>query len=471
MFPATSTVRFPRHTAVMTLLDLAKQHRKAGRLAEAAATLEQAVREAPMDPELWFQGGTLAIKLKAFDFARSLFEMVSRVNPRDAQAIYNAGYCHFRCGEPEAALAEYERAVATDPGFVRAHIARGQLHYILGHDDAGRQAFDTALALPRPQSPSDLELRALVRVVREEFAEGWREFDESWREARRGSLSSVRVWDGSADPEATVCLTVDGGFGDTLLFIRFARQVRERVGRVVASVEPALAPLLAGVSGIDAVLGDAAEFEPTMQVSGLWTLPRMLGTTRESIPADVPYVPCPDSGPRLVPSRHPRVGLVWFGGPDCAHDFDRSCHDVSRLAPLFTVPGIEWHLLQPGVEPSALGPVRGDADVRPLPAVRHFGDTAFILRQLDLVISVDTAIANLSAALGIPTWILIPTIPEFRWPIGATRSPWYPTARLFRRAHTRDWDSVVRDVTRQLQERVASGSDPDLPAYRRLDLA
>ena len=205
MFPATSTFGSPRHIAVMTLLDLAKQHRKAGRLAEAAATLEQAVREAPMDPELWFQGGTLAIKLKAFDFARSLFEMVARVNPHDAQAIYNAGYCHFRSGEPEAALAAYERAVAVDPGFVRAHIARGQLHYILGHGEAGQQAFDMALALPRPQAPSDLELRALVRVVRAEFAEGWREFDQSWREARRGSLSSVRVWDGTTDPAATIC--------------------------------------------------------------------------------------------------------------------------------------------------------------------------------------------------------------------------------------------------------------------------
>ncbi|MCC6930672.1 MAG: tetratricopeptide repeat protein [Gemmatimonadaceae bacterium] len=455
----------------MTLLELAKHHRKAGRLAEAAATLEQAVRESPMDPELWFQGGTLAIKLKEFAFARSLFDMVARVNPTDAQAIYNAGYCHFRLGEPEAALAAYERAVAIDPGFVRAHIARGQLHYILGNDEAGRLAFDTALALPRPAAAGDLELRALVRVVREEFTEGWREFDESWREARQNSLSAVRVWDGSQDPTATVCLTVDGGFGDTLLFIRFAQQVRARVGHLVASIEPALAPLLGGVAGIDAVLRDASAFTPDMQVSGLWTLPRKLGTTRASIPAEVPYLPCPTEGPRLSPTDRLRVGLVWFGGSDCAHDFDRSCHDVSRLAPLFGVPGIEWHLLQPGVTAAALGAARGEAHVVPLPTVRHFGDTAFVLRQLDLVISVDTAIANLSAALGIPTWILVPTIPEFRWPIGAVRSPWYPKARLFRRRHTRDWDSVAQAVVRQLHERLAAGSDEDLPGYRRLDLA
>ncbi|HEX4931831.1 MAG TPA: tetratricopeptide repeat protein, partial [Gemmatimonadaceae bacterium] len=247
MLRAHRYMSISRHIPVMSLLELAKQHRKAGRYAESAAALRQAVLEAPMDPEVWFQGGSLAIKLKDFSFARSLFEMVARVSPHDAQAIYNVGYCHFRLGEPEAALAAYEHAVRVDPGFVRAYIALGQLHYILGDPDAGRRAFDTALALPRPGNAGDLELRALVRVVREDFTDGWREFDESWRQARLQTLATVQAWDGTPDPSATVCLTVDGGFGDTLLFIRFARQVRERVGRVVASVEPALAPLIAGV--------------------------------------------------------------------------------------------------------------------------------------------------------------------------------------------------------------------------------
>lgn len=468
----STRLALPRHTTVMNLLDVAKQHRKAGRLAEAAASLQQAVMEAPMDPEVWFQGGTLAIKLKEFAFARTLFEMCARMVPTDAQAIYNAGYCAFRLGDPEAALAAYERAAAIDPGFVRAHIARGQLHYILGNPDAGRAAFDIALALPRPDNAGDLELRALVRVVRGEFAEGWADFDESWAKARSQSLESIGAWDGRPSPDMTVCLTVDGGFGDTLLFIRYAAQVRARVGRVVASIEPALVPLLRHVEGIDAILHDASELQPGMRVAGLWTLPRKLGTTRESIPARIPYVPLPDDGPPLPPSDRLRVGIAWFGGKDCAHDFDRSCHDVTQLAPIFDVPGVEWYLLQPGV-PSIDVTLPSGAPVaaHPLPPVGHFGDTAYVLRQLDLVITVDTAVANLSAALGIPTWIMIPTIPEFRWPIGADRSPWFPAARLFRRAHTRDWGAVARAIAAQLRARVASGVDPDLPDYRPLRLA
>ncbi|MCC7322880.1 MAG: tetratricopeptide repeat protein [Gemmatimonadaceae bacterium] len=453
----------------MNLLDLAKQHRKAGRLAESAATLQQAVMAAPMDPEVWFQGGTLAIKLKEFAFARTLFEMCARLVPTDAQAIYNVGYCSFRLGDPEAALAAYERAVAIDPGFVRAHIARGQLHYILGHPDEGRDAFDVALALPRPANAGDLELRALVRVTRGEFADGWADFDESWAQARSQSLESIGAWDGRPDPDVTVCLTVDGGFGDTLLFIRYAAQVRARVGRVVAALEPALVPLLEHVEGIDAIVRDPSELHSGMRVAGLWTLPRKLGTTRESIPSAIPYIPLPTDGPRLAPTDRLRVGLVWFGGRDCAHDFDRSCHDVTRLAPLLAVDGVDWHLLQPGVPPDAVPlPPGTESTAHALPPVRHFGDTAFILRQLDLVITVDTAVANLSAALGIPTWIMIPTIPEFRWPIGADRSPWYPAARLFRRAHTRDWSAVGDALAVQLRERLAAGVDADLPDYRRL---
>lgn len=455
----------------MTLLDLAKEHRRSGRYAEAAQLLQQAVAESPMDPELWFQGGTLAIKLREFAFARTLFEMVVRFTPSDAQAVYNVGYCSFRLGDPERALASYERAAALDPSFVRAHIARGQLLYILGEPDAGRAAFDTALALPRPSHATDQELRALIRVVRGEFAEGWADFDESWTSARSDSLQNISLWDGSAEPNATVCLTVDGGFGDTLLFVRYAPLVRARVGRVIAALEPALVPLLRGMPGIDAFVESAAEVPPDARYAGLWTLPRKVGTTVDSIPAEVPYIPVPTEGPRLASTALLRVGIAWAGGKDCAHDFDRSCHDVQQLAPLFRVPGVEWHILQPGVTSLGLEADAKPAAVQPLPPVRHFGDTGYVLRQLDLVITVDTAVANLSAALGVPTWIFPPTIPEFRWPIGAARSPWYPTARLFRRAHTRDWAGVAAAAASALQERVAEETDRDLPGYRRLNLS
>lgn len=454
----------------MSLLEIARQHRKAGRLGEAAQVLREAVSQAPMDPELWFQGGTLAIKLKDFAFAKSLFGMVAGMTPGDAEARYNLGYCAFRLGEPEEALAAYEHAVALEPGFLRAHIARGQLLYILGRPDEGRRAFDTALALPRPDRASDLELRSLVRVVRGEFSEGWEEFDTSWRLARRQSLATTETWDGGVDPDGTVCLTVDGGFGDTVLFARFAAQVRERVGRVVASVEPALAPLIEGVSGIDALVHDRSQLPEGTRFTGWWTLPRKLGTTEATIPARTPYLPLPADGPALAPFDGLRIGIAWFGGRDCAHDFDRSCHDVTRIVPILAVPGIEWHILQPGVEPAALDLPSGiRSRMRPMPRVRHFGDTGFILRQLDLVITVDTAVSNLAAALGIPTWIMIPTVPEFRWPIGAERSPWYPRARLFRRAHTRDWDTVAQSVAGALEQRVQAGTDADQPDHRRLE--
>jgi tetratricopeptide (TPR) repeat protein len=191
----------------MNLLDLAKQHRKAGRLAESAATLQQAVMAAPMDPEVWFQGGTLAIKLKEFAFARTLFEMCARLVPTDAQAIYNVGYCSFRLGDPEAALAAYERAVAIDPGFVRAHIARGQLHYILGHPDEGRDATGVASAVRhfcllfvRTPTGADVESRYLER----------RESDASFQRLLKlgdRPIACGLAWSGSEDGTARTTST------------------------------------------------------------------------------------------------------------------------------------------------------------------------------------------------------------------------------------------------------------------------
>ncbi|MBK6305318.1 MAG: tetratricopeptide repeat protein [Gemmatimonadetes bacterium] len=287
----------------MTLLDLAREHRRAGRYAEAAQTLQQAVSQSPMDPELWFQGGTLAIKLRQFAFAQTLFEMVVQFTPGDAQAVYNIGYCRFRSGDPEGALASHERACSLDPSFVRAHIARGQMLYILGQPDAGREAFDVALCLACPRSETDQELRALVRVVRGEFAEGWADFDQCWTRARSENLRDTTLWDGQPDPDATVCLTVDGGFGDTLLFVRYAPLVRARVGRVIAALESALVPLLRGMPGIDAFVADTTEIPPRTRFAGLWTLPRKSARPFRRFPHRSPTSPFPRRD-HVSPPRH-----------------------------------------------------------------------------------------------------------------------------------------------------------------------
>ncbi|HSA56747.1 MAG TPA: tetratricopeptide repeat-containing glycosyltransferase family protein [Gemmatimonadaceae bacterium] len=450
----------------MNHIELAKRHRKEGRLAEAAAALRTAVMQDPMNPECWFQGGSLAIKLGDFAFAKQLFEMCVSVVTSDKEAAYNVGHCSFRLGDPIAAVRSYERALAIDPSFLRARIALGQMLYVVGRHEEASAAFDQALSLPPPASPVDQELRALVRVARGEFVDGWREFDNQWV-AARAARSPWPIWDGAAAPDATVCLTVDGGFGDTILFARYARQIRARVRRLVAIVQPDLRRLLETLDGLDAVAGSIDDVAGDIVVSGFWTLPRKLRSTPETIPMTVPYLSPPGSGPVLPQTTKLRAGIAWFGGARCAHDFDRSCPDLSHLSALFTVPGVEWYDVQPRTARSAEGDRFG---IHPLPPVQDFGDTAFVLRQMDLVISVDTAVSNLSAALGVPTWIMVPTIPEFRWPIGASRSPWYPSARLFRRANTWQWTEVGRAIASDLATRVETGVDPDLPEYRRWDL-
>ena len=172
----------------------------------------------------------------------------------------------------------------------------------------------------------------------------------------------------------------------------------------------------------------------------------------------------PESGPVLEKTSGLRVGLCWYGGKACVHDRDRSTPSLSVLKALFQVPGVDWFSLQ------LEGPRTPEEEQFPLrrpPRVKDFGDTAHIMSQLDLVISVDTAVANLAAAIGHPTWVMVPTVPEFRWPLGtsstpeyATTTPWYSTARLYRRTHTDEWEGVASRIATDLAALVRARGGP-----------
>jgi hypothetical protein len=138
-----------------------------------------------------------------------------------------------------------------------------------------------------------------------------------------------------------------------------------------------------------------------------------------------------------------RIGLAWVGNPDSTYDRDRTLPSHKFLEPLVRTPGISWQSLQLGprsVEAEALG-------LEPMPPVSTFADTAFVVSQLDLVITVDTSIGHLCGALGIPTWIMIPSVPEYRWLLDRDDSPWYDSVRLFRRSSTDDWEGTIGRIT------------------------
>jgi hypothetical protein len=238
------------------------------------------------------------------------------------------------------------------------------------------------------------------------------------------------------------------------MFARFIPVVAARVGRLVMAGRIAsLLRLLADVPGFAGEATAADLDAPSTRFLEVWSLPHVSGATRESVGAMVPYLRAPAAGPELPPRVSEtalRAGLVWAGNPQPRYDWDRSVPRLGVLDPLLAVEGVEWVSLQVGARAEeAVG-----RSILPCPPVADFADTAYLLEQLDLVVTVDSAVANLAGALGRPFWLFRISRPEVRWPGAGERSFWYPTARMFWRRTTEDWDGVVAEMAGALEAHV-----------------
>ncbi len=241
--------------------------------------------------------------------------------------------------------------------------------------------------------------------------------------------------------------------GDTLQFCRYAPLVAQRGARVLLEVQPALAGLLRGLAGVSEVLQAGDALPPVDLHCPLMSLPLAFGTTLHTIPAAEGYLNCsPDKlqawRERLGPCTQPRVGLVWSGNPAYKADSRRSLPLEQLLQHL--PEGIEYISLQK------------DVRERDLPALstsrlRHFGaehqdfaDSAALCELVDVVVSVDTSGAHLAGALGRPTWLLVAHTPDWRWLLHRSDSTWYRSVKLFRQGPDRQWESVLREMAREL---------------------
>jgi hypothetical protein len=300
--------------------------------------------------------------------------------------------------------------------------------------------------------------QTIIHLTFGHFDPGWdlleRRLDQTGFIIPTRSFSEPR-WDGAPFPGKTLLLHWEQGYGDTLMFIRYATLAKARGGRVLALVQKPLVPVVATVPGIDGVLAPGEPLPPfDLQVS-IFSLPQVFGTRLDTVPAAIPYVSAPAQAPPALaaamaePGRGVRAGLVWAGSTAHRSDGTRTA-SLDALACLGDLPGLHWHSLQVGYQGGL--PFPGIRDLAPhLP---DFGATAWALQQLDLVVTVDTSVAHLAGALGRPTWLLLPFIPEWRWLLEREDSPWYPTIRIFRQEQPNQWEPVLARVRSALLDRL-----------------
>jgi tetratricopeptide (TPR) repeat protein len=424
------------------------------RFDEAFAACDRALVLKPDYPEAVVARGNVLHEMRSFRDAIKEYDHALEMRPDFAQAYGNRANALVELNCPAEALADYDRAIAEKP-YASALVNRGLALNYLNRPDEALESFDRAIAL-EPELPQGHWNKALLCLALGDFERGWNDYEWRWRGATelvsRGFAQPQ--WRGEDLAGKTILLHAEQGFGDSIQFVRYLPMVKAKAAKVILEVPDSLLPLIGDFAGGVTML-TRGEALPAFDVHcPLMSLPLAFGTTLATIPASVPYLHAPAGRTeawrtRLSGMKRPRVGLVWSGRPDHKNDHNRSVA-LSRLSPLLSVAGAAFVSLQREYREADLPALEKLPILRLDAALSDFADTATVIGELDLVISVDTAVAHLAGAMGKPLWLLLPQIQDWRWMRGRADSPWYPSARLFRQSQIGDWDSVIAAVAQEL---------------------
>jgi tetratricopeptide (TPR) repeat protein len=438
--------------------------RKLKRFNEALASYDQALAVKPDYFDALNNRGVALYELKRFEEALASYDLALALRGDHIATLTNRGVTLHELERFDEALASYDRALALRPDYAEAFFNRGVTLHLLRQVDEALVCYDYALTL-NPDYVDGHFNKALLYLLKGDYETGWREYEWRWRRWKEENFTSKRdytqpLWFGQTAIEGkTILLHAEQGFGDTIQFCRYAPSVAGRGARVLLQVPVQLKDLMVSLAGVAEIVA-GQDKPPAFDLHcPLLSLPLALGTRLESIPAQVPYFTVPPESLRKWTStvglkRRRRIGLVWSGGSGHKGDAMRSI----SLRSLLPLADLDAELVSLQKE------VRGD-DAMALKErgdIVHFGDelntfadTAAVIANLDLVISVDTSVAHLAGALAKPVWILLPFLPDFRWLLDREDSPWYPTARLFRQQAPGDWSGVISRVVNELEKAIA----------------
>jgi tetratricopeptide (TPR) repeat protein len=427
-----------------------------GRPDEAIICYRAAIRLRPLQPEAHNSLGNALAVSGLLDQALASYRTAIALRPDYAEAHYNLGITLKEQGLAEDAVTCYRKAIALRPDYHEAHYNLGNAFRDLRQLDAAIASYRRAIEL-RPDFPDAHHNAALALLAQGDLAAGWAEYEWRWKTSQLGEAGrdfTQPQWRGEPAEGQTLLIHAEQGFGDTIQFCRYAASAAARGLRVILEVQQPLVRLLRGIPGVDSVI-QRGDVLPAFDLHcPMLSLPFALRTTLSTIPTAPSYLTADAAlterwRTRLGPG--PRIGVAWAGKPSNLADRRRSIAP-DRLAPLFALPGLQFvSLQQAGPKPPANIPLTDF-----MSEMTDFAETAALIANLDLVISVDTAVAHLAAALGKSVWLLDRFDACWRWLDGRRDSPWYPGLRLYRQPRPGDWDSVLAEVTHDLRSLTAT---------------
>ncbi len=338
----------------------------------------------------------------------------------------------------EDAVTAFEEAIARDPNHAKAWSNLGNARQDQLRLAEARAAHDRAVALA-PDNADTHWNRAMTLLLSGDYAAGFAEYE--WRAGTADhappSHASPR-WDGEISTGMRLLLVAEQGFGDAIQFVRYAPLLARKGAAIVVQCHPKLAALFETLDGAPTVVAAGSPAPPVDAHVPLMSLPHLLATMPDSVPADIPYLRAPpDAGTPPPGDGRRRIGLCWSGNPKHPDNAQRSC-PFAALDPLLAHDDIDWISLQFDAE-TRDGRFGSDWSGH----LDGFANTAAAVGALDLVITVDTATAHLAGALGRPVWLMLKYAPDWRWMTGRDDTPWYPTMRLFRQETPGDWTNIV----------------------------
>lgn len=400
------------------------------RFEEAATHLALALEHNPRDINLHFEYANTLNIINKTEEALVIYQGLLSEQPNNTSIAYNIAYTLKKLGRLQEAFPYYQQVLQNDPNHQSANFSCGLAYLVTG-----------------------------------DFEKGWEKYE--WRENNPYRTYTQPIWDGSNLEGKTIFLYAEQGLGDTFQFIRYAKIAKEKGGHVVVAVQKPLPDIIRLCPYIDRVIGMHDEPGHFDVHAPMVSLPYILRTVEATIPHEIPYL-FPDPAfelywrHQLAKDKNFKIGICWQGNKGYRTAFLRAAVaaksvSLQTFAPLAQLPGISLYNLQK---------INGEEQLHELDdsfplhifegnfdeSHGRFMDTAAVIKNLDLVITIDTSIAHLAGGLGTPTWVLIPEPPDWRWMLERTDTPWYPNMRLFRQPVQGDWDTVMQDIVQALQQ-------------------
>ena len=416
-----------------------------GELDRSVQAYQQALEINPQYAEAHNNLGNVLKEMDRLDESLHAYQQALKINPQFVEGYYNIGVFFQEQRKVKESAQAYQKAIQIQPDYVEAHINLGVVLREQVRLKESIQAHQKAIQIQPDYEEAHINL-AITFLLQGQLTAGWREFE--WRRSRKRDFKRP-LWDGTPLNGKSILIYAEQGFGDTIQFVRYIDLLPDANTIIIVVCQPELKTLFKSINRIDTLVTKGEDIPDSDVHVPLLSLPYMFNTTLDTIPARIPYLylnPEADSVFHLGDSHDLKIGIVWAGRPTHANDNNRSI-DLKWFKCLLDIRNCEFFSLQVGERREDIKQHGCHHTIKGLgEQFTDFHHTASAILQLDLVISVDTAVAHLAGALGKAVWTLLPFVPDWRWMLDRSDSPWYPSMTLFRQKETGDWSPVFEQL-------------------------